>query len=101
MLIYVTTFFTLSPIGVKIVALSLMEFLSGGIIPIPFLPYGIRGVVELLPLASMQNMHFRIYSGNIQGIDALYGVIIKRIDSAPYIFTLIYYYGNMDIEIAL
>lgn len=77
MLIYISTFFTLSPIGVRMVALSLMEFLSGGIIPLPFLPDSIRKVVELLPFASMQNMPYRIYNRNITGIDAVYGVMLQ------------------------
>ncbi|MBN2899631.1 MAG: ABC transporter permease [Clostridia bacterium] len=67
MLIYVLTMLTLSPIGLRIVALSLMEFLSGGIIPLPFLPDHIRRYVEWLPFASMQNTPFRIYSGHISG----------------------------------
>lgn len=77
MLIYVITFFTLSPIGIRVVALSLMEFLSGGIIPIPFLPESIQKIVELLPFASMQNTPFRIYSGNIQGRDVLFSVLLQ------------------------
>ncbi|WP_346884189.1 ABC transporter permease [Clostridium sp. UBA4395] len=77
MLIYVITFFTLSPIGVRVVALSLMEFLSGGIIPLPFLPDSIRKVVELLPFASMQNTPFRIYSGNIHGSDIVGSILLQ------------------------
>lgn len=67
MLVYITTFFTYSPMGVRMVFISLIEFFAGGVIPIPFLPEGIRQVVELLPFASMQNIPFRIYSGNITG----------------------------------
>ncbi|WP_258881028.1 ABC transporter permease [Clostridium tagluense] len=77
MLIYVITFFTLSPIGIRIVALSLMEFLSGGIIPIPFLPESIQKIVELLPFASMQNTPFRIYSGNIKGMEILFSILLQ------------------------
>jgi ABC-2 type transport system permease protein len=55
MLIYITTFYTLSPFGIRIVALSLTEFLTGAVIPLPFLPDGVRKVVELTPFASMQN----------------------------------------------
>lgn len=77
MLIYVITFFTLSPIGIRIVALSVMEFLSGGIIPLPFLPDNIKVVIELLPFASMQNVPFRIYGGNINGIDAIYAILLQ------------------------
>lgn len=65
MLVYILTFYTLSPMGVRIVAVTLVEFFSGGVIPLPFLPDRIRKVVELLPFASMQNVPLRIYSGDI------------------------------------
>lgn len=77
MLIYISTFYTMSPLGVRIVAISLVEFLSGALIPLPFLPDSIRTFVELLPFASMQNMPFRIYSGHIVGTDAVYGIVLQ------------------------
>lgn len=67
MIIYITTFYTISAQGVRILLSSLVELLSGAVIPIPFLPDGIRQAVELLPFASMQNTPFRIYGGDIQG----------------------------------
>jgi ABC-2 type transport system permease protein len=69
MLVYISTFFTYSPQGVRIVAVSLVEFFAGSVIPIPFLPNGIRQAVELLPFASMQNVPLRIYSGDIAGTE--------------------------------
>ena len=69
MLVYITTFFTYSPTGVRLVAVSLVEFLAGGVIPLPFLPEGVRQVVELLPFASMQNVPLRIYSGDLAGAE--------------------------------
>jgi ABC-2 type transport system permease protein len=71
MLIYIATFFTLSPLGIRVISLSLVEFMSGGIIPLPFLPGRIRGIMELLPFASMQNAPYRIYSANIAGAAAV------------------------------
>lgn len=69
MLIYISTFYTFSPMGVRLVAISVVEFFAGTIIPLPFLPDRIRQVVELLPFASMQNIPLRIYSGDIAGVD--------------------------------
>lgn len=74
MLIYITTFYTLSPMGIRIVAVSLVEFLSGGLIPLPFLPDPIRQVLELLPFGAMQNIPLRIYSGNIAGSQMLFRI---------------------------
>ncbi len=69
MLVYITTFFTFSPTGVRMLAISIVEFFAGAVIPIPFLPNGFRQVVELLPFASMQNVPLRIYSGDIAGTE--------------------------------
>lgn len=40
---------------------------QGGVIPIPFFPEKIREIVELLPFAAMQNVSFRVYSGDLAG----------------------------------
>ena len=71
MLIYISTIYTLSPIGARLLAGSLADFLSGSIIPLPFFPEGIRQIAELLPFAAMQNTPLRIYSGNITGPELL------------------------------
>ena len=67
MLIYMTTFFTISPMAIRMIAISGVEFLSGAVIPLPFFPDKIRHVLELLPFASMQNVPLRIYSGDLTG----------------------------------
>ncbi len=69
MLIYISTFFTYSPMGIRLLAIPLVEFFSGDVIPIPFLPDGFRQFVELLPFASMQNIPLRVYSGDIHGAE--------------------------------
>jgi len=74
MLLYVSIFYTLSPLGVRLIAAVGADFLAGAIIPLPFFPDNIRRVVELLPFAAMQNMPLRIYSGNIVGVDVFYGL---------------------------
>ena len=77
MLMYITLFYTLSPLGMRLIVAALSDFLAGSTIPLPFFPERIRAVVELLPFASMQNMPLRIYSGNIAGADALRGIILQ------------------------
>ncbi|MFA9375467.1 MAG: ABC transporter permease [Lachnotalea sp.] len=78
MLIYGMTFYTVNPMGVRMVSQSLAEFLAGGIIPLPFLPDNIRQIVELLPFAAMQNVPFRIYSGDISG-NSIYNAVLLQI----------------------
>lgn len=74
MLIYIATFYTLSPVGVRIISAVFADFMSGSIVPLPFFPEGFRQIAELLPFAAMQNMPLRIYSGNISGMKAFYGI---------------------------
>ena len=77
MLVYISTFFTYSPMGVRMVSVSLVEFFAGAVVPLPFLPEGVRRVVELLPFASMQNIPLRIYSGDIAGAEILPRVALQ------------------------
>jgi ABC-2 type transport system permease protein len=77
MLIYISTFYTLSPQGVRIMAAVLSDFLAGATVPLPFFPEKIRAVAELLPFAAMQNMPLRIYSGNLSGESALRGIALQ------------------------
>ncbi|MCL2408781.1 MAG: ABC transporter permease [Oscillospiraceae bacterium] len=77
MLVYTSLFYTMSPLGIRIISAMLGEFLQGAIIPLPFFPAPIRVIVELLPFAAMQNMPLRIYSGDIAGSDALRGMILQ------------------------
>ena len=67
MLIYISAFYTTSTLGVRVVMSTLADFLSGSLIPLPFLPDGFRMIAELLPFASMLNVPFRIYGGDIAG----------------------------------
>jgi ABC-2 type transport system permease protein len=77
MIIYVSAFYTVSSAGIRVLALSAAEFLSGAIIPLPFLPDRIRIVFELLPFASMQNTPFLIYGGHISGSAAVTAVLLQ------------------------
>jgi len=56
---------------------SISEFLIGHIIPLPFLPEKLFNVISLLPWASMQNVPFRIYSGNLYGTDAINAILLQ------------------------
>lgn len=79
MLVYMLCFFTISPQGVRMVLTGAVEFLSGSLIPIPFMPSAVRTVVELLPFASMHNVPLRIYSGDLAGEEMLRAVLLQLI----------------------
>lgn len=79
MIVYMICFFTVSPMGVRLLAVCLGDLLAGSIVPLPFFPDNIRWLIELLPFASMQNIPLRIYSGNIAGEEALKAVIVQLV----------------------
>ena len=76
-LVYISTFYTLSSIGVRIVISSIGEFLAGGVIPLPFFPQPFRQFVELLPFASMQNVPLRIYNGDLTGFALVSALLLQ------------------------
>lgn len=67
MIIYMIMFFTLSVEGVKSFFMSIIELLTGAVIPIPFFPEKVQRVLEILPFGAMQNVPYRIYSGDLTG----------------------------------
>lgn len=71
MLVYIACFFTLNAYGMRVMAVGLSDFLAGAVIPLPFFPPVVRGVVELLPFASMQNAPLRVWVGHIAGAEAI------------------------------
>lgn len=77
MLIYITTFYTLSPLGVRLMAVSITEILTGALIPLPFLPEKLQFILSFTPFYSMQNLPFRIYSGHIAGIELISSCMLQ------------------------
>lgn len=77
MLVYISAFYTVSPLGVRVIIATLTEFLSGAEIPLPFFPDNIRRILEILPFGAMQNMPLRVYSGQLSGEELLRGIILQ------------------------
>lgn len=77
MLIYVITFFTISPQGLRMVFTSTVEFFAGAVIPLPFFPKKVQEIMELLPFASMQNVALRIYSGSMSNYEMQKAIILQ------------------------
>ena len=71
MFVYIFTFFTMQPLGVRMVFNALTDFCGGNLVPLPFFPPVLAAVLEYTPFAAMQNIPFRIYSGHIAGWDIL------------------------------
>ncbi len=77
MLIYMLSFFTVSPMGLRMLFLSLYELLSGAVVPLPFFPDALRPIAEILPFAAAQNIPFRIYSGDLAGMEMYYSLLLQ------------------------
>lgn len=77
MLVYILSFYTISSVGIRMVALSLTEFLTGAIVPLPFLPEPVQAVIGLTPFAAMQNLPLRVYSGNLAGVELAGGILLQ------------------------
>ncbi|MGN0299620.1 MAG: ABC transporter permease [Lachnospiraceae bacterium] len=77
MFIYVLSFFTISPQGLRIFMISAVEFFAGQIVPLPFLPEPLRTIVECMPFAGMQNVPLRIFGGDLVGIELVKAVTLQ------------------------
>lgn len=77
MLVYVLTFFTISPQGLRMLFTSTVEFFAGAVIPLPFFPEKIQKAMELLPFASMQNVALRIYSADMNNEQMQKAIILQ------------------------
>lgn len=77
MIVYMLCFFTISPQGWRMVLTGAVEFLSGNIIPLPFFPKKYSFLLEFSPFTYMQNIPFRIYSGDLAGAE-MYSCIAKQ-----------------------
>lgn len=77
MFVYIFTFYTISPMGVRLTLVMTADFLSGGLVPLPFLPDYITKYIYLSPFAAMQNVPFRIYSGNISLGESVFAMSLQ------------------------
>jgi ABC-2 type transport system permease protein len=71
MLIYISTFVTMSAAGSLLMIGVAGEFLAGMIIPVPLMPSWLRSIVNVLPFRLTADFPFRVYSGNIAPRQAL------------------------------
>jgi ABC-2 type transport system permease protein len=77
MLIYLTMFYTESPVGLFSIITIIAEFFSGAIIPIPLMPETLKSICYALPFRLGSDFPFRIYSGNIGMSEAFQGISIQ------------------------
>jgi len=67
LIVYFSCFYTISADGIRAVLTPVSDFLSGGIIPLPFMPDWLIPFVHYAPFSSVLSAPLRIYSGDISG----------------------------------
>jgi len=77
MLIYISTFYTMSPTGSLLIFGVFGEFLSGLIIPVPLMPEWLKNIVYVLPFRYISDLPFRIYAGNIGIKEGLISILVQ------------------------
>jgi ABC-2 type transport system permease protein len=65
MFAYVLSVVSLSPNAPFMFAAPIFEFAAGMVIPLPFMPEGLRRLMELLPFRLCVDLPLRLYSGSI------------------------------------
>ena len=70
---------TLNEKGIVNIIITLADILSGIVVPIPFFPKVLQAISKFLPFQYISDLPFRIYVGNIELKEGLYGMIIQII----------------------
>lgn len=79
MLIYISVFWTMSPIGSILMVSVIGEFMAGMVIPVPLMPLWMQKIVYVLPFRWTTDFPFRVYSGHIPLTEALWGILIQLV----------------------
>ena len=77
MLIYISVFKTMSPIGSVGIFTIVGEFFSGMTIPLPFMPPLLQKICIFLPFRWTADFPLRVYAGNISISQALVGIAVQ------------------------
>ncbi|GHU79011.1 ABC transporter permease [Clostridia bacterium] len=79
MLVYISIFKTMSPIGSIGIFGIIGEFFAGMTIPIPLMPPWLQKACTALPFRWTSDLPLRVYSGSISAADALTGIAAQAI----------------------
>jgi ABC-2 type transport system permease protein len=79
MLIYISVFWTMSPVGSILMIAVASEFFAGMIIPVPLMPLWMQKIVYVLPFRWTVDFPFRVYSGHIGTTEALAGLGLQLV----------------------
>ena len=77
MISYIVTMFTLSPQGIFSFMTAVAGFFAGQVVPIPMLSPATQRIFDFLPFRYVSDLPYRIYIGNINGVNALIQIGIQ------------------------
>lgn len=77
LIVYFSCFYTVSADGLRAILTPLSELLTGGLLPIPFMPLFFQNIIRFSPFAAMMNAPLRIYSGDISGANAAETMLLQ------------------------
>ena len=77
MLIYILTCKFLSYGGIKSLAGTIVSFLSGGVVPLPFFPKALKMLLSFTPFPYIQNTVIKIYLGGISIFEVLFNIFMQ------------------------
>ncbi|KIL35054.1 ABC transporter permease [Cohnella kolymensis] len=79
MFIYISVFWTMSPVGSTLMIGAFGEFMAGLIIPVPLMPEWLQKIAYSLPFRWTADFPFRVYSGQIPAHDAAWGILVQLV----------------------
>ena len=78
----IITMKTLNEKGVVGIIIAIADLLSGLVVPIPFFPKFLQIISKYLPFQYVSDLPFRIYVGNINIVNGVYGLLIQLVWTA-------------------
>lgn len=77
MFIYISVFWTMSPVGSVLMVSVAGEFFAGRLIPVPLMPDWLQNISNWLPFRWSSDFPYRVYTGHIPVDEALWGLGIQ------------------------
>jgi len=77
MLIFISIFKTMSPVGSIGIISTIGQFFAGTAIPIPLMPQWLQNVASFTPFRWTADLSLRVYSGHIATQEALWGIVMQ------------------------
>lgn len=81
-LISISVIWSISGQGINTLAMPVVTFFSGMIVPLPFFPGWMQPFLNAQPFRGLVDVPFRIYLGDLAGIDAFLGIVHQVIWTA-------------------